>query len=417
MGRTLTRRTQGAAQAVFVGKNIAETDDTTIANFIANAPTGEIGVFDANGAKHTDLITAAEKFQILQKMSDGSIKKTPLYNFSDLTARKTAYTAPTKWTAYLGWNGTGKSMNLAAAPGAGKVYELAVLELTEGNHPFPTWNYSYTAKAGDAEIDVALALAKQINDSTSVQYKQIEQPVQALPVANGTFGNFALTGTTPTLTFTLGSDVVTIGGTGGPTFDGAIGDLIAITDASGTATAANTYVYKITAVSAGVSVTLDRPFEGATRTLAEAQGEGTGAAGGSIKKLTAVTATGLKLTALNNAEHFKIARREEYENADETFSAYVRGNGTYAEVAQLELEGATFAGETTQYEKSAAKYGQNDRFADSAGTYQIYNFDITPQSDSKAGWGVGKVKTVRMAIAAHNSGSSFKTYMNTLFGV
>lgn len=409
-----SRKTQGLAQVGFVGKNIAETDDATYALFLANAPVGEIGVFEESGAKHTNLITATEKFFIAQKMTGGT-KKTPLIAFNEITPRKTAYTAPVKCKWFLGWTGTTGSMNLAAAPSAGKNYEFSVIEMTEGYVPYPTWNYDYTAKAGDAEVDVALALVKMVNNPDNVIYKNIEPLVTAKALISATYGNFAI-GAGGTLAFTLGSDTVVVA-VGALTF--TVGQYLAFTSGSGTLTDATlTNVYKIIGGDGSTYITLDRPFEEASVTLAEAQVEGTGAAGGSIKAATVITKTGIALTAINNDENFKISRREEYENATATLSAFTKGNGTAVQVALLEDEAATFAGETTQAAKLAEKWGQMDRFTDVAtpGTYQMYNIEISSNSDSKAGYGVGKVKSY-IAIAAHNSNASFKTYMNTLFGV
>jgi hypothetical protein len=411
----MSKLTKGLNQQAFIAKNIGETDDATYAAFVANAPVGEIGIFDGAStlAKHNNLITSTEKFFIAQKHT-GGVKKTAMFNFKDIKAsRKVAYTAPVKCAYFLGWNGSGYSMNLAAVPAADKVYEFGVIELTEGNQPFPTWSYNHTAKPNQAEIDVVLALVKQVNDVDNTIYKNRTRLVEAKALCNATYTNYAIAAG-GTLAFTKGSATAVIA-VGALTI--AAGEYIAVTTGSGALTNATlTNVYKVLATDTTTYLTLDRPFEEANMSLVEAAVEGGATAGGSIKKAATFVATGIKLTALNDDEHFKVVRREELENADINFSAFTMGNGTPSQISNLEFEGTNFDGETTKGAEYAADYGVTDRFVDAAGAYQLYHIEMGLDSDSKAGWGVGKVG-MTLTVAAHNSNAAFKTYMDTLFGL
>src|SRR6478736_6504359 len=145
--KKFSRTTKGLNTEVFVDKNIAETAQTTYDLFVANAAVGEIGIFnDSTRAKITAAIGAGVKFFIAQKQSGGT-KKTQPMSINTVTSTKSLYVGPvlSKW--FLGWNGTGGSLNLAAAPAVNKVYDVTLLETTEGNEPYPTWEYQYVAKA------------------------------------------------------------------------------------------------------------------------------------------------------------------------------------------------------------------------------------------------------------------------------
>jgi len=410
-----TKTLKGRNQQVVVTTPIALSTDATLALFLANAPTGEIGVYDAVDARHTDAIGATESFYIVQKKSDGSIKKTTLLKWSDVTASRKTYVAPVKATGSIGWSGTAGSAYLAAAPSAGKMYELALIETTEGNQPYPTWNFEYQAKGADVEADVWQALAKQINDYNGLVYKNQAPIVSAKVKADATYSNYALTGTTPTLTFTNGSVVVTLGGTGGPTHDVAVGDFISI-DAAATPTDAVGDIYKVVAATAGTGFTLNRPYTGATQTFTEAESEGT-----RIKKTATFVAQGLAFTGLNDNEHFRIVARQELQYATiVNLATFTRGNGTSEQITELELEGNTFDGNTagnTQFGNEA--YGDPDRFAKTNGTAETYDmFTFAARQDATLVSPPTQGKwAMNIILACAKSAGGQTAALNTLFGL
>lgn len=403
------KSTKGYNGPIFVAKAINYTTDATLAAFMDNAPLGELGVYDANGALHDNAITSGEKVQIVMRTTNG-IKRTPLFKWSEVTATKKAYVAPVKQVSSLGWAGTGGSLN-AGTIVKGRTYEMGVIETTPGNDPFPTWNYDYQAKTNDAQIDIMRGLAKKINDARDPVHVSNERLVSAKVKADATYGNYALGGTTPTLTVTNGSTTVLIGGGGSNTMDATLGDLISF-DAAAAPTDAVGDIYKIVSLVANTSFELDRPYQGATQVFTEAEGEGT-----RVKKVTSVVEAGLELTALNYDEHFRIVVRENLDDADITYTTpFTKGNGTYTEVLSDELEGKIWEGGTAVNSEYADKYGVQDTFAVSGETYDAYHlslkikaFDFPPHHEL-AHFGMITIYT------AKSTGNADST-LDTLFGL
>lgn len=405
------KTTKGRNQQVIVGTPIALSTDATIALFLANAPTGEIGVYDGNGARHTDAINPNEIVTFLQKKSDGSVKKTTPVKFSDLTPTRKTYVAPVKAVGSLGWSGTAGAINLAAAVAAGKSYELAIIELTDGFDPFPTWNFEYQAIGTDTEIDVMQALAKKINDFTALHYKSNQPLVGAKVKADATYSNYAL-GAGGTLTVTNGStSIVTAVGTA----NFVVGDYISF-DAAAAPTDAIGDIYKIVGNPDANTWTLNRAYQGATQTFIEAEAEGT-----RVKKVATFVATGLVFTSLYDNTTFNIIARQELKYATiVNLSAYTRGVGTPEQVMDLELEGNAMDGNTagnTVYGNEA--YGNPDKFANSNGlteTYDYFNLNANPIATLVSPPTQGRWFQ-QITIAAPKSAGGMTLALNTLLGL
>ncbi len=407
--KKFTRYTKGRNQQVFVPRAVAISDDATLALFIANSLVGEIGVYDGNNARHTDAITANEQFFIVQKRSDGSIRKTTPELWSTVSVRRKSYVAPIKAVGSIGWSGTVGNLNVAT-PAAGQIYEIAIIETTEGNQPFPTWNFEYRLVTGDTQVTAISQLAKQVNDLTSVQYRNNKPLVTAKVKVNGTYAAMTLTGTSPTLTATRGSNILTLGG-GSPVSSAIVGDLMSI-DAAAAPTNLVGDVYVVTAVSAGVSITLDRPYQGATQTFTQAEAQGT-----RINRITAVVTGGLEFTAINNDEHFRIIDRQGLANAtQQNMTAYTKGNGVGQSIAELEKEGNTYTGLTagnTQFGNSA--FGVEDLFAVETDTYDTFNIEVN-QFVNQTGDSTSDRAKEFITIAAPRSAGGLTASLNTLFG-
>jgi len=404
MGNTkFTRTTKGRNQQVIVPKAVAYTVQATYPAFLANAAVGEVGVFKDDLTLKTTAIAAGEVVFIAEKMSQGT-KRTNYIPWSTVTARKKLYVAPVKQVSYLGWYGTGGSLNLAAVPAAGKEYELEVLETTEATQPFPVWNFMYTAKPNDAQIDVIEALVAQITDFTGIQYKQNRQLVTAKVKASATYGNYTTAGT---VTVVNGSPVATLTAA----MDVAVGDYISF-DAAAAPTAVIGDIYKIIAVNAGVSFTLNRPYRGAGQTFIAAEASGT-----RIKKVTAILQTGIEFTAINANETFVLAVRSELNNTDRTYPTYTRGNGMGTQVMELELEGDTFAGGTSKNTQFDQDFGRMELFATAAETYDYYTLDAAQDQNLVQNWPQGGKHTLHVIIPTPKSAGALGTTFNTLFGL
>lgn len=405
------KTTKGRNQQVIVGTPIALSTDATIALFLANAPTGEIGVYDGNGARHTDAITANEIVTFLQKKSDGSVKKTTPVKFSDLTPTRKTYVAPVKAVGSLGWSGTAGALSLPSAVAAGKLYEMAIIELTDGFDPFPTWNFEYQANGTDAEIDIMQNLAKKINDFTALHYKSNQPLVYAQVKANATYSAYAI-GAGGTLTVTNGSTTVT---TAVGTINFVIGDYVSF-NASAAPTDAVGDIYKIVGNPDANTWTLNRAYQGATQTFIEAEAEGT-----RVNKAATFVATGLLLTSLYDNTTFNIIARQELKYATiVNLSAYTRGVGTAQQVLDLELEGNAMDGNTagnTQFGNEA--YGDPDRFAKDNGTtetYDYFNLNANPQATLVSAPTQGKWFQ-QITLAVPKSAGGMTAALNTLLGL
>lgn len=412
MPKRFNRKTKGYNAMVFVAKAIDYTTDATLALFLANAPLGELGIFDANNALHDNAITAAERFFFVMKTTEG-IKRTPDFSLAEITASKSLYVAPVRQVSAVGWNRTGGSTNHATLA-ARQNFGLKIMETTEGYDPYPTWNFEYTSKTNDDILTILGKLAAKINDDTAPENSQNNRIVQAQVVADATYGNYAFTGTTPTFTLTNGSNIAQIeSGANDGASDMAVGDFFSVS-VSATPTDAIGDIYKIVAKGAGndATVTLDRAWTGATTTFTEAQAEGT-----RIKKVTAVVAAGIELTTIYDDVHFRLAVNENLVDADISYvTAAIPGKGTYEKVLQLEKEGRIFDGETTNMVPQPEKWGQGDTFSVDGETYDFYHFDalkavkgIAPDSEYK-----GRSHVV---IAVAKSAGNVDTNLNTLFGL
>ncbi len=407
IAKRFTRKTGGLNAQVIVAPAVAISADADLATFITTATLGEIGVFDGNNARHTNAIVAGEEYFVVQKTS-GGIKRTTLQKWNDTTVLKKLYVAPVKQVSAVGYNRSGGSFN-AATIAAGQTYGIKVIETTEGNEPYPTWSYEYYTKPSDTYTDVIIGLAARINNPKSAENKQNKRLVQASPVINGTFGNYTLTGTTPTATFTNGSAIVTLGGTT-PALNAVVGDFISV-DTAATPSATVGTTYKVIAISAGVSITLDRPFEGTTIVMTQAQAQGT-----RLKVVTAITAQGIEFTTVDFDVHFRLAVYESLVNADITYTtAYVKGNGEDYQVRDLELEGQTYAGDTTKNTVFAADFGQQDYFWLLNETYDYIEITYLRREDER-GFSSQTAKGY-ITLACAKSSGGITAALATLFGV
>jgi len=402
-----TRYTKGRNQQGVVSKATAVSSQATLALFIANATAGQIGVYDGDGNLHNNAITSGEYYTIVQMHSNGQIRRTTTQLWSNTTATRKDYLAPVKCVGSIGWSGTqlGGALNVPTIA-AGQFFELAILETTEGNQPFPTWNFEYKSVTGDTELSILSQLAKLINDTTNIVYRTNKRLVSAKVKANATYGNYTTTGT---YTVTNGSTVValTLAAT-----DPAIGDFISF-DAAATPTNVVGDIYKVVATSSGVSFTLDRPYQGATQTFVAAEASGT-----RVKKVTAVLATGLQFTSLEDDAHFRLVARQNLNAATiYNLEAFVRGNGTAAMIAEYEKEINTFAGQTagnTVFGNEA--FGVNDLWVTSTTeTYDTFHLAIAQNVNQVAGGTTERAVEV-ITIAAPKSSGGISASLNTLFG-
>jgi hypothetical protein len=184
--RILKRNTIGQNTRVFIGKDIAYSAAATFQAFVEEANVdpvandGEVGVFKLTSAMNSDseatiqtaALVAGESFFIAQVQTqvDGEvlIKKTPVYKFEDISdKRREAFCLPVLQVSHVGYNGVdGALEDVVPAVLPGDIFAISVMETTEGYQPLPTWNWEYTAKAGDDLEAVVDAIVLDINTLT-----------------------------------------------------------------------------------------------------------------------------------------------------------------------------------------------------------------------------------------------------------
>lgn len=166
----------GLNAEVIIGKGVQYTDDATYNAFVDNAAEGEVGIFNAatGGAYYdginTDVPAATDEVFIAVKR-DSKIERSVPFIFGNVKATRTAYTAPVKQVTTL--------VVGALTPAAGEEFGIKILETTPGYQPFPTFNWSVVAVAGEA-IDTLMArLVTAINSTSSKANKDRDLIVTA----------------------------------------------------------------------------------------------------------------------------------------------------------------------------------------------------------------------------------------------
>jgi hypothetical protein len=396
-----------AQNQILIGKNVnyAASKASTTAD-TATSPEllkdGAIGFYTETGtlipAAGTGMSTAT-RFFIAQGTSTGCIVTPILDKRSTLkTKYNKDYTAPVRQVSYVGYNGSTGSL---ATPSIANDDEalIKIIETTVGRQVFPKQTYTAILDASQTDVDIAAELAYEINNVAFAT--QTSDFVVAEVVSDGTLSNYAIT-------VTNGSRVVTLGGTT-PTIDVAVGDYIKF-NASATPTNANGVVYKVTAISAGVSFTLDRAFEGTTQTLTEAEGEGT-----RLKKVASITEAGVRLTSASDGKHFRLAVGGSIEDATITYTTpFNPGSGTYAQVSQLEKDFTGASRGSWNKVGPYATYGTPTLYADSTATYDMYNITTINQNKDKSGMDGSIGVPIYVIIANHASATTVNTALDTI---
>lgn len=406
---------------IIIGKNVnyaaskasATADTATSAELLRD---GAIGFYLDTGvlipAAGTGLSTA-KKFYIAQGTVNGCITTPLLDKRSNLKLTFTKnYTAPVRQIAAVGFNGTSGTLGLPATILKNDEAYIKIIETTVGRNVFPKQTYTAILAASAPIYDVAAGLANNFN-STNFSGSSTEFILAEVLTAS-TLTNFVMTGTTPTITFTNQSKVGVLGGTT-PTIDAVVGDYIKfhpttqVTDVNGS-------VYKVAAISAGVSITLDRLYEGPTQTFTQAEAQGT-----RIKKANTPTAAGVRLTATADGKHFRLSRGGVIETADITYlTPFNPGSGTYAQIAQLEKDYATYSrgfwNRVGPY-STLALTGLPLLYADSTALYDVWNITTINQYTDRTGMDQKIGEEIYVSVALNNSASSTNTALNTLLGL
>jgi hypothetical protein len=379
------KTTKGQNLEVFVAGETAYTTKSTYAAFVASLDSlvdGEIGVFLENGNLQTSTLTGGTKFFVAQKVTSTkgspSVKKSIVYTYPTAgnlsgSVLGSAYSAPVKPVAYVGFNGTSGSLNNPTIA-ADQDYQINLIDTTPpAANPLNSLLASRTTATSSETVYSILADPKTgivpiINNThTGKTYFSPFSNNPAIYVAdvvsNGTKATIAI-GTQITGTgaasvqlgsATKGSKTVTITST----------TLTATSIAAGNFIEIGGLLYSVattpTVGSNIATITLDRPYTGETFSGVRLDNSTQG-----MKTVTAITEYGVKITTEDYFSTFRVALGlGGFANATLTYAtSWSLGIGTPEETMEEEIEGTVFhSGSSTANAAFADDYGQPTKYA------------------------------------------------------
>lgn len=322
--------------------------ETTL-NTISAMNTGEIGIFTPEGVRITEATaatSAAAEFEIVAKLADGTIQKSPKYKKADIVkATRKVYAAGTVQTDYLGYNGTTGSIDVINS----NLYKIniQVQELLKSNSDGRKVKFGiYESSSAATQAEIGAGLLKSLINNFDREYEKF---IKFYMLADHAGTEAA--GASDTFVGNAGSTKILVTEVGGVLpYLFAVGDYLRI----GAAT--TDPVYKIVGTTVTVAdggvLTLDVPLQDAVNT------SGTGA----VEYITAAQMTtancGIKM--VGQALSFKAGKFNDevaqwdtqlvgFEDTTQTFksTAATRGTGTVNQLKQMEWffqgnEGETF---------------------------------------------------------------------------
>lgn len=402
-----SKNLQGENSKLFVSPAIAYTTDASIRLFLANAPSGEIGVYLEDGTLQTGALAAGDVFKIVQ-MRDGVINATPLIKFDSIVrSAYIDYVAPVRQVSYIGceaaitgtsdlsFNFTGASVTNALTAG------ISVRDTSPGNMPFPVQEgYATITSTTQDEYTTLAQIVSDLNGDFDYERTQPDRFVKAEIVSNG-----ALTGLGQTAAVVNGSVNVTAGA--------------AVTLSDGTLLSLAGVIYQVNgAVSSSTAIVLDRPYQGSTATLASGTTTSTAA---TSAYTSGTTKLGVKLTSLYDESHFKVVGVDNLYLSPVTYStAWKLGTGSYAMISEWEnRQAAIWDGVGSTINAAfASDYGQPTKLASSSLTYDLLILEMAPEVFPAAALPTYKQTQIeKIAIAIPSSGTTPETDLKTIFGL
>lgn len=394
----------GQKLKVFVSAATAYTDDTTFSAFIDNSAEGEIGIFLASGSTQTSALGDGDEFFIAQKR-DGLINQTPIIKYDEIfRLAYSAYVAPVKQVSYIGYAETGSDtigFNFTAASSTNtQTYQVSVRETTPGNQPFPVQEGYATVNSSTADQYTVLAtIVSQLNGDFDYERTQPDKFVKAEITSNGAFVE-------------LTEDPTLINGSKTVTFAGVQ------TLATGSFLDFRGAVYKVAVgVTAGTSLTLDRPYTGASETI---DVSATTNLAGTKAYTSGTTKLGVRLTAVEFESHFIASPFTGLTNDVVTNTTpWKLGSGSGTSIRALEEEGIIFDGVgSTVNAAFRSDYGYPTLFSATASTYNQFFIEVAPKVFPSAALPIYEQKQIeRVIIAAPSTGTTPTTTIQTVLGL
>lgn len=171
------RNTKGQNAEVLIAGAQAYTTQATPLLFNANAADGEVGMYDATTlALLTTALAANQKYYFMQKR-DGYSRTTTTIQFDATKTRRVPYLAPVKQVATITFVDAGYT------PVIGDDLEIALIETSPGNEPYPTW--AFDSVIGDSYKGTSTPTMAQALINITARINDIFDLVQKDDVLNG----------------------------------------------------------------------------------------------------------------------------------------------------------------------------------------------------------------------------------------
>ena len=407
-----SRNTEGwNAQGFFSpsGTNAAYATETTVASMALAAATkaGTIGIYNADtGALITGAVGTASPV-IIQKNSDGELKRSTDLPAGAYSTRKVLYSAAAVQKDIV-------SPLAISIVGGLQEFVLSVREQTPGNQPFPVMEGRAIVRGGaPTDYDIANAIVTDINNSYDFE-RNADNAFVSVNVITDITGVAATVGTGYTLTD--GSDQLQIAGADA-TGETVVGDYVIINAFSPEPA---TIFQIVAAVYDGTNtyVTLDRTYSNSqpggvvtSGTIAQL--------GYEVEANVVAATTGIEVIGKDELVHFETAVSEDLAEATITNTvAWNMGTGEAFQVASIEDECIVFDGYTTGNAAFANDYGVPDLYVNdiSSDTYVLYIFESDNRIIPSAGAPVNQTLMRSNLVIAAIVGSGLETNLDTIFG-
>lgn len=327
---------------------------------------------------------------------------------------KQAYVAPAKKVSFIGFNGVNGSTNMPTITNYSEAGFIAVQrEETTVDRIREQENYGVQLMASDTEYSALAAIVTRIN-------RALNKTHTAFIVSNGSYS--ATSTATGTMTLTNGSTTISFA-TDIPkaTWAVAVNDFVSIANdaisAAAPAAAAsniNGTVYRVVAVDdTANTITLDRPYRGASGTVSQANVQG-----GYIAKVSSITAYGIKLVVDNFGDDYEYAVQDLLQAATITYGLtgvagclaqnMTSGLGTGAAVVKKEKDMRPYRG---QFDTVDSRMKQIPLYANASTNYDAYTLYF---DNSTIESGISKSITSSVTIFTPTGNTSNANFEGTL---
>ena len=348
----------------------------------ANADKFSLITDGVNGSGQVaDTSFDGDKIVVALGTPNGAKEATPidLGPLQDIEVKAAAYTAPTAGKTTIGYSGVGTGLNLPTAE-AGDEVVVSIKEQDEDNPIVFAQTYTAVYGGGESDYSVISKLVGSMLDDEKVNTKLVHNG-SGTPITNAA-----------TASVTHGSKTVTTSAAHGV----GVGDFVSL----------GGDLYQAVTGTSGSTIVLDRPYGGASGTIANADAIDLGA--------SAPSELGIECTDKEVNKHIIVSGGGNLEYADHKVVASTQGSGTPELVKELEDKWAGWLGTSSKLDASIP---QPPALVDSTKSYALY-YLIYKNADHPDGNNrVTNVKNSLVVVFEGNSNGAqaeFEDIMGTL---